>query len=148
MGNNPITGETLLLIATNTILKSGVHPQTTDKWEDLDADAQTWSAWKTAYKTADMKDRVQRLATGENADHGALRQTVAPQGNAIEDVVNKEDLEVYFDNIAAAAKTEKFVLAQLTSTISAMTINNEVLVATNSKLVLEVTTLTRRLGRN
>ena len=41
-GNNPITDETLLLIATNVMLKTGAHPRTTDKWEDLDATAQTW----------------------------------------------------------------------------------------------------------
>ena len=63
-GNPPITDKTLLLIATNAMLKTGAHPRTTDKWEDLDAAAQTWNAWKTAYKTANMKERVRRLATG------------------------------------------------------------------------------------
>ena len=43
-GNNLITEVTLLLITTNTMLKTGTHPQTTDKWEDLDASAQTWDA--------------------------------------------------------------------------------------------------------
>ena len=132
---------------TNAMLKTGAHPLTTDKWEDLDAAAQTWNAWKTAYKTSDMKDRVRRLAMGENDAHGALRQTAAPQGTAIDDLVNKDDLEDYFDNIAAAATTEKVVLAQLTSAIAAITINNKALVATNSKLVEEVTNLTRRLGQ-
>ena len=92
-GNNPITDKTLLLIATNTMLKAGANPQTTEKWEDLDASAQTCNTWKTAYKTADMKERVQRLATCKNAAHGALRQIVPPQGTAIEDLVNKDDLE-------------------------------------------------------
>ena len=73
---------------------------------------------------------------------------MAPKGTVIDDLVNKDDLEDYFDNIAAAATTEKVVLAQLTAAIAAMTINNEALVATNSKIVEEVTTLTRRLGRN
>ena len=73
---------------------------------------------------------------------------MAPKGTVIDDLVNKDDLEDYFDNIAAAATTEKVVLAQLTAAIAAMTINNEALVATNSKLVAEVTTLTRKLGRN
>ena len=40
-GNNLITDATLLLIATNAMLKTGVHPQTTDKWEYLDVSAQT-----------------------------------------------------------------------------------------------------------
>ena len=31
-GNNPITDKTLLLITTNAMLKTGAHPQTTDKW--------------------------------------------------------------------------------------------------------------------
>ena len=88
------------------------------------------------------------MDTGENAGHGALLQTVAPQGTAIDDLVNKDDLEDYFDSLAAAATTEKFVLEQLTATIAALTINNEALVATNSKLVAEVTDLTRRLGQN
>ena len=95
-----------------------------------------------------MKERVQRLATGENAAHGALCQTAAPNSTAIDDLVNKDEQEDYFDNIAAAATTEKFVLAQLTDAIAAMTINNEALVATNFKIVAEVTTLTRRLGQN
>ena len=88
------------------------------------------------------------MATGKNAAHGALRQTVAPQVTAIHDLVNKDDLKDYFDNLAAAANTEKVVLEQLTAAIAAMTINNKALVATNSKLVAEVTNLTRRLVRN
>ena len=55
-GNNPITDATLLLIATNAMLKIGAHPRTMNKWEDLDTSAQTWNAWKTEYKTADMKE--------------------------------------------------------------------------------------------
>ena len=95
-----------------------------------------------------MKERVQQLATGENYSHSALRQIVPPQGTAIDNLVNKEDIKDYFDNLSAAATTKKFVLAQLTAAIAAMTINNETLVATNSKLVEKVTTLTRRLGQN
>ena len=72
-GNNPIIDATLLIIATNMMLKTGAHPRTTDKWEDIDAYAQTWDGWKTAYNTSDMKEQVRRLATGENAAHGALR---------------------------------------------------------------------------
>ena len=129
-------------------MKTGAHPQTTEKWEDLDAAAQTWDAWKTAYKTTNMKERVLRLATGENAAHGTLRHILPPQGTAIGDLANKDDLEDYFNNLAAAATTEKVVLSQLTAAIAVVTINNKALVATNSKLVAEVTNLTRRLGRN
>ena len=146
--NNPIMDDTLLLIATNSMLKTGAHPRTTDKWEDLEKAAQTWNASKTSYKTADTKERVRRLATVENAAHGALRQTVTPQGTTIDNLANKDDLEYYFDNLAAAATTENVVMAQLTATILEMTINNKALVATNSKLVAEVATLTRRLGQN
>ena len=123
-GNNTITDTTLLLIATNAMLKTGAHPRTTDNWGDLNTSAQTWDVWKTAYKTANMKERVWRLATGKNAANGAIRQTVAPQGTAIDDLFNKDDLEDYFDNLAAAATTEKVVLDQLTAAIVALTINN------------------------
>ena len=101
-----------------------------------------------AYKTANMKERVRRLATVTNSAYGALRQTVAPQGTIIDDLVNKDDLEDYFDNLAAVMTTKKVVLAQLTSAIAAMKFYNEALVAINSKLVANVTTLTRRLGQN
>ena len=112
--NNPITDKNLLLIATKAMLKTDAHPQTTENWEDLDAAAQTWNTRKTAYKTANTKERVRQLATGENAAHGALRQTVAPQGTAIDNLVNKDDIEDSFDNLATSATTEKVVLAQIT----------------------------------
>ena len=38
-GNNLITDATLLLIATHGMFKTGTHPRTTNKWEDLDASA-------------------------------------------------------------------------------------------------------------
>ena len=147
-GNNPITNANLVLIVTNAMLKMGAHPRTTEKWEDIDVAVQTSDAWKTAYKTTNMKERVRRLVTGENAAHGALRQNVPSQGTATDELANKDDLEDYFDNLAAAATMEKVVLAQLTAAIKAIIINNEALVVTNPKLVAEVTNLTRRLGRN
>ena len=119
-----------------------------DKWEDLDVYAQTWDLLKTAYKTADMKELARRLATGKNAAHGALRQAGTPQVTAIDDLVNKNDLKDYSDNLAATTTTEKVVLEQLTAAIAALITNNEALVATNSKLAAEVTNLTIRLGQN
>ena len=95
-----------------------------------------------------MKERVRRIATGKNDAHDALRQTVAPQGTEIDNHANKNDLEDYVYNLAAAATKEKVVLAQLMAGIAAMTINNKALVATESKLVAEVTNLTKMLGRN
>ena len=85
------------------------------------------------------------MARYDNHEHPP---TQTPQETAIEDLVNKEDLKDYFDNLAAASTTEKVVLEQLMSTIAMMTINNEALVATNAKLAAEVTNLTRKLGRN
>ena len=126
--NKLITDATLLLIATNTMFKTGAHPCTTDKWEDLDVSAQTWNTWKTAYKTADMKERVRRLAMGDNAARGSLQQAVTPptqtpQGTAIDDLVNKDDLKYSFIKLSAAATTEKVVLEQLTSEIATLTSN-------------------------
>ena len=66
----------------------------------------------------------------------------------MDDLVNKHDIEDYFDNLAAAATTEKVVLGKLTSAIAMLTTNNEALVATNAKLAAEVTNFTRKLGRN
>ena len=54
-----------------------------------------------------MKEQVRQLARGENSAHGALRQTGTSQGTKINNLVNKEDPEDYFYNLAAAANTEK-----------------------------------------
>ena len=88
------------------------------------------------------------MATGKNSAHGALRQNVAPQGTTIDDFVNKDDHKDYFDNLAPVATIEKVVLEQLTAAILALTIKNEALVATISKLAAEVTNFTKRLGQN
>ena len=53
-GKNPITNASLLLIATNVMMKTGAFLRTTDRWEDLDKTAHTWDTWKTAYKAANM----------------------------------------------------------------------------------------------
>ena len=88
------------------------------------------------------------MATGENAAHGVLCQAIAPQGTLIDNLVNKYDLEYYFNNLAAALTMEKVLLDQLMAAIAALTINNEALVTINSKIVADVTNLTRGLGRN
>ena len=71
---NPITDASLMLIATNAMLKTGDFPRTTNRWEELDDTVQTWDAWKTAYKSYNMKERIRCLDTGKNAaSHGELR---------------------------------------------------------------------------
>ena len=40
---------------------------------------------------------------------------MAPQGTTIDNLVNKDDLEDYFDNLATAVTTKKAVLVQLTA---------------------------------
>ena len=49
------------------MLNTGAFPRTTDRCEDLDKTVHTWEAWKMAYKAANMKERIRRLATVENA---------------------------------------------------------------------------------
>ena len=71
---------------------------------------------------------------GKNVAHGALHQTVASQGTAINYLINKNDLEDCFDNVSAAVPTGKVVLEQLMVAIAALTMKNEALVVTNSKL--------------
>ena len=58
-----------------------------------------------------MKERVHRLATGKNAAQESMRQSdTPPDGTAIDDLVNKDDLEHYFDNLATAPTTKKAML--------------------------------------
>ena len=131
------------------MLETGAHPRTTNKWEDLGTADQTWDNWKTSFKAADMKERVHRLVTYEHAAQGVMRQSYTPPDRtAIEKLVNKDDLEDYFDNLAAAAMTKKAVLEQLTQVIATLTMNNATLVTLNSKLTAEVANLIKNLGKN
>ena len=96
-----------------------------------------------------MKERVHRLVTYEHAAQGVMRQSYTPSDRtAIKKLVNKDDLEDYFDNLAAAAMTEKAVLEQLTQVIVKLTMNNATLVTLNAKLKAEVANLTKKLGKN
>ena len=61
----------------------------------------------------------------------------------IDDIVKKDDLEDYFDNLTAATTTKKAVLEQLPQMIATLTMNNATLVTSNTKLTEEVENLNR-----
>ena len=46
---NPITDTTLLLFASNAMLRTDRFPRSNEIWEDLPSDKQTWARWKTIY---------------------------------------------------------------------------------------------------
>ena len=51
------------------------------------------------------------MATGKHAAQGAMQKSERPpERTTIDNLVNKDDLEDYFDNLAAAATTKKAVL--------------------------------------
>ena len=124
------------------MLKTGAHPRTNENWMDLNVVNKTWDNWKTVFKAADMAERVHRLVTDEHAAQGVMRQSYTPSDRtAIKKLVNKDDLEDYFDNLAASVMTKKAVLEQLTQVIATLTMNNATLVTSNTKLTAEVENL-------
>ena len=82
---NPIMADTLILIASNTILFSERYPRSEEICEDLTKSKKDWSAWKNMCKASDQNPKVKKQAVVGHyqfgAAHGALRHAlqVAPQ---------------------------------------------------------------------
>ena len=148
-----ITDATLLLIASTAMLRTQQFPRVNDKWEDLSRTGKTWSRWKTMYKQAQAKARVKKLAAEGQDQFGGMAgagqhprggtssggTVVSPPAGGILPVTappppTAQELEGYFDNLAAAATNEKAVLDQLVS-------NNTKLAATNATLAAAVKSL-------
>ena len=127
---NPITVDTLLLIATNTMILSECFPWSEKiwedlRWEELSKDENYWAVWKNLYKTTtDQKAKFKKQAVvGQEqfgSVHRALRQ--APQVQQENSPTRPaSDLDEHFDTLAAAATTKKGVLEELAKDNSALT---------------------------
>ena len=67
---NPITADTLLLIASNAMLALEWFPRADEIWEDFTKNKKDWAAWKKMYKAVAVHNQF-------GAAHGKHRQ--APQ---------------------------------------------------------------------
>ena len=57
---NPITEDTLLLIASNAMLVSERFPRSDESWEYLTKSENNWAAWKNMYKAYYHKSKVKK----------------------------------------------------------------------------------------
>ena len=131
-----ITDETLLLFASTAMLTNERFLRANDDCEESAERENTWSQWKTTYKNSHAQARVKAQANDGSAKVGAENSEVRqykqnpPIGNKLEEEdVGIKALEGYFDNLAAAALNEKFVLQQLVLNNTTLTTSNESLVA-------------------
>ena len=86
-----IADETLLLFATTSMLTTEIFPRTNDDWEDR-AEANTiWAEWKTEYKRAHAKARVEVQAT-EGSDKFGAANTSTRVHNTSEAETNNSPL--------------------------------------------------------
>ena len=80
MAGNLITDPTLLLFATNTMLRTDRFPRANEIWEDLTSNNRTWARWKN-YRKADMANKVKKAAKGRQyhfVSHGAFDKVPNP----------------------------------------------------------------------
>ena len=142
-----ISDDTLVVIASDAMMSTGRFPRTDELWEELEEDAQDWDTWCTMYTTAYSRAQTKRRAAGGRDEFGSAhvasvagRQAVeAPLRNVDEDeaVLDREAMDGYMDNIAAAATNQKELLEQLVENNTKLAASNEELVATNKKLTNE-----------
>ena len=120
-------------------------PRANERWEEKTFQAKTWSAWKVLYKEADHQAKISRIAAGGKDQFGTAHEAGSagfappPAPSEAPPDTPTETLDEYFDALAAAATTEKSVLAELVKA-------NATLTATNATLVASVTALTNALG--
>ena len=112
------------------------------------------ATWELAYKQAHTKARVKVQAhegsTKFGAANSAARQEAhLPLDNQLEgDSSNVKTLKGYFDNLADAVMSEKYVLKQLVLNNITLATSNESLVALDKKQQNEIKNLERELFRH
>jgi hypothetical protein len=130
--NLPMSDETLLAIASTSVLPSQHYTRQTDEWEAKPPADKTWAAWKPHYRAAHLARKRQQLATSNPAFGGGAAHVAAAGGNAPLPLETFARLDGYLDNLASAAVTECTTLMQL--------------IESNASLVASVATLTASLN--
>ena len=146
---NPITADTLLLIATTSMLLYEIFSRAEKIWEDLSKEKHDWDAWKKVYKSADSKAKLNKQSVAGqdqfSAAHDALRH--APQFQQANGLTRSAaDLDEYFDALSVAVITDKRVLEELVKDNSALTTTNAELSASVNILIKANKKLSRRVG--
>ena len=130
--NLPMSDETLLAIASTSVLASQHFTRQTNEWEAKPPAEKTWAAWKPHYRAAHLARKRQQLATNNPAFGGGTAHVAATGGDAPLPHKTFARLDGYLDNLASAATTERTTLTQL--------------IESNASLVASVATLTASLN--
>ncbi len=121
----PIVDIELVMMVSAAVLVAQHFPREVDDWEGLSSSACTCSAWKTAFRLADVKRQCQILALGGGEPLGGAHGVLPASAPAI------GRLESALDNLALAASNDTAILQQLTAANLALTSSVAMLTATN-----------------
>ena len=141
---NPITDPTLLLFASNAMLRTDRFSRANEIWEDLPSDERTWARWKTIYRKAEMADKVKNSAkVGQDhfGAHGAFDKVPTPEAPEALPQLSVEELDGYFHPLANASTTKKDILAALVKSNATLTTSNATLMATVENLQKQLANL-------
>ena len=140
----PITDTSVLNIATVTMLLLQQSPLTSEEWDDVPPVEKHWKKWKTMYKAAQGRERVQAKAGGGNNSSGGVNAGGANAAAAATNYLPIEyagakpftidELEACFNKLANMAKSERTTLDELVKSIAVLTATNSELVAENKKM--------------
>ena len=161
---NAIMDHFLMVVATAAMLGSQRLPRADWKWQDLPKAEKTWAKWKKLYKEEEALERVRVLATDGQDQFGAAHRATGnytPPILLVQPFVSPvpapvpappaptpdptgstqgEQLDEYFDALAAAATTDQSILAELVAANARLTKANEILTKTNESLVAKLAT--------
>ena len=145
-GNLPVTDQTMVAIASKSVLAASDFDTATEKWDELPDSAKTWAAWKAHYNAAHDAHERKLLAAPDASQFGGANAATHQRGNQPTggrvgfsngappsgDFMNQFD--GYMDNLANAATNEKAVLERLSKSIADLTEANSKLVSSNIDL--------------
>ena len=164
-GKLPVTEQTMVAIASKSVLSSGDFETATERWDELVDSDKTWEAWKAHYNAAHDARERKLLAAPDSSQFGganaATQQHATPSaGNRVGfsdaappsgDFMHQFD--GYMDNLANTATNEKAVMERLSKSIADLTEANSKLVssnidlsATNAKLTSDLRKLREQLN--
>ena len=119
----PIANPELVMLALAAVLAVQHFPRKVDDWEGLPAVARTWTAWRVAFRLANLKRQRQILATKGGKTLGSAHAAIPVMGK----------VEAALDNLALAATSNKETVQRQTEANFALTTMVATLTATKKK---------------
>lgn len=155
-----ITDGKLAVIASSAVLKAGVFPDTVKEWNKLTKAQRTWQTWKRKFKKAANEQNTVNRALGHRDQLGAAHAATSKGAYGVQPRAEQHEadaaadpsevtavFEQCFENLAAAATTDKGTMEKLVRANAELTSSLATLTNKYAELSTAYTTLAGKSGQ-